>query len=262
MCRASFHRNHFGIIAVLWALRILAPFLLFFYFCLLGASEPSLTLFVTARHLDYSGFKELLQTMAKHPSDGSKNGDVGHAWIRLEGEIEGRRICLEGGHSAETGRCQPKYLEGIAERIEKGEPNPIEYLWSAQKDGFFQRGSGGHTPTYAVRRRLTKEQFLSILSYIRPEHYDYRNYSLVTSQCASFVANVAEIAGLDLDISVTISIPRYVRYAGKQVELWNDPVYASLTVASPDVLEKSLKRAVKERLVERIWIQKSLSKWR
>lgn len=224
--------------------------------------EYSLSLFVTARQLDYSDAGRLLKTIAKHPRDGGKNGDVGHSWILLKGKKGKASIIIEGGHSGERGICQPRYFEGVARAIECGEKNPIGYLWVTQKDGFFQRGSGGHCPTYAVRCRLTEAQFLSILAYIQPEHYDYPNYSLVENQCVSFVAQVAQIAGISLETSITVLVPQRMRYGATRVKLWEDPQYAALTISSPDVLEISLKRAVKEGVVERIWLKRDPLKWR
>ncbi|MFQ5730011.1 MAG: hypothetical protein ACE5GN_06590, partial [Waddliaceae bacterium] len=55
-----------------------------------SSSDYYLILAVDARHLDYSNGKELLRTMVKHPSDGSKNSDVGHAWILLHGVVDGK----------------------------------------------------------------------------------------------------------------------------------------------------------------------------
>ena len=83
---------------------------------------------------------------SKHPSDGSKNGDVGHAWIYLQGNVNGESIVIEGGHSGELGICQPKYFDGIMNYVEYGyadsscgemcclrnEPNPVKYLWASQ----------------------------------------------------------------------------------------------------------------------------------
>ena len=65
----------------------------------LASLENFIIFAVDARKLDYSDCSRLLKTMAKHPSDGSKNSDVGHAWIYLK---QGDSI-LQGGHSAERG---------------------------------------------------------------------------------------------------------------------------------------------------------------
>lgn len=209
-------------------------------------SDYYLMIFVSARHLDYSDGKCLLKTIAKHPEDGSKNGDVGHAWIRLKGMVQGRLLFFEGGHSGELGTTQPRYFDGVMDYAEEGDLNPIKYLWEVQKDGFFQKGSGGHHPSYVIKLELTEKQFYAILSYINPKHYDYRNYSLIANQCASFVSEVAKLAGLDLKTEVVISIPQIISMGKTTICLWNDPQYSKLTLSSPDILEKSMMKAVEE----------------
>jgi hypothetical protein len=217
-----------------------------------------LILAIDARHLDYSNGKELLKTMVKHPSDGSKNSDVGHAWILLHGIVDGKCVVVEGGHSGELGRRQPKYFEGVMNYIDygysnpseeqkrcpRGEPNPIKHLWEAQKDGFFQEGSGGHKPTFAAKINLTKAQFESICTFIDPRHYDYSNYAITGNQCSSFAAYVAQLAGVELDFEVAIPIPQILSVNRRRYILWEDPQYSLITLSSPDILEKSLMEAV------------------
>jgi len=217
-----------------------------------------LILLVDARHLDYSDNSSFLKTMAKHPSDGSKNSDVGHAWIYLQGIYEHGIVCFEGGHSGECGRIQTKYFDGVMNYIDFGyanptaedlqnprfEPNPIKYLWETQDDGFCQLGNGGHRPTFAVKVDLNTEQFQRILSFTK--NYCYEEYALTGNQCSSFVAQIAALAGVDLECETTISIEPCLWIAEEKVQLWNDPCYSELTFASPDVLEKSLMEAVRE----------------
>src|SRR5262249_3565265 len=88
-----------------------------------------LVILVDARHLDYTQNRSLLKTLCKHPSDWSKNGDVGHAWIYLQGTFENRVVVLEGGHSGECGYIQAKYFEGVMDYAEAGDDNPVRYLW-------------------------------------------------------------------------------------------------------------------------------------
>ena len=227
-------------------------------------SEYFLLILVNARHLDYTNNRSLLKTIAKHPSDGSKNGDVGHAWIYMQGMVDGRCVCVEGGHSGERGWIQPKYFEGVMNYIDYGclcpskqqaataryEPNPIKYLWATQEDGFFQEGSGEHTPTYAAKVDITSEQFQSILSFIQPENYPYSEYSLTGNQCSEFVARIGEIAGLELECKMTISIDQIVAFGGRSLCMWRDPRYAMFTFSSPDALERSLMQAVCDKRAE------------
>lgn len=219
-------------------------------------TDRFLVILVAARHLDYRDFNHLLYTIAKHPSDGSKNGDVGHAWIYLQGEIEGSFICIEGGHSGELGIIQPKYLDGIMNYVEFGsvvyqpggrltyEPNPIRYLWEPQRDGFFQVGSGGHIPTCAAKIPITQQQLEQIVQFIST--YPYHEYRLLDQQCAGYVARIAAIAELSLAHTVVLEIPSVVYFKGEAIRLWEDEKYRSLMLSTPDCLERSLWNAIKE----------------
>lgn len=204
-----------------------------------------LVVLVDARHLDYTHNARFFSTLAKHPSDGSKNSDVGHAWIYLRGKQDGKRVELEGGHSGETGVAQARYFEGITASALKGERNPIQYLWATQKDGFFESRNGAHRPTFAAKVDLTPEQFHEILAYIR--NYRFEDYAITRNQCCTFAANVATLAGLSLDALVTMEIQPTLFIAGETTRLWTDPDFAEITFASPDALERSLIRAVLER---------------
>ena len=197
---------------------------------------------VEARHLDYTSNRALLQSLVKHPSDGSKNSDVGHAWICLQGHENGCFVNLEGGQSGELGLNQPKYFEGLIDYFEAGSCNPIQYLWACQKDGYFEEGAGGHYPTYAAKVDLTEEQYRKIVNFI--SKYDYSHYYLTHHQCTTFVTQIAELAGLQLDHYVTISIDPVLHICGDCLPLWKDPQYASFTFSSPDILERSLMEAV------------------
>ncbi|NGX41920.1 MAG: hypothetical protein K940chlam7_00194 [Chlamydiae bacterium] len=230
------------------------------------ASEYFLVILVDARHLDYSNGRELLKTMVKHPSDGSKNSDVGHAWIYLHGVVDGECVVVEGGHSGELGRYQAKYFDGIMNYMDFGfanptreqmcfprkEPNPIKYLWETQEDGFFQHRNGKHKPTCAAKIDITKEQFDAIVAFIDPCNYSYTNYALVGNQCSSFAVQVANIAGLDLESEVTVPIPQNIRIGGEWFQLWSNPYYSAITMSSPDILEKSLIDAVNKGKAENV----------
>lgn len=215
-----------------------------------------LVILVEARHLDYSHPQAFFKTLAKHPSDGSKNGDVGHAWIYLKGIIDEKPVFLEGGHSGELGILQPRYVEGVFLQYENQSENPISYLWECQKDGFFQCGSGNHYPTFAAKVDLTEEQFLRLLKFV--EIYDYHEYAITGNQCSSFAAQAAAFAGLFLSCDVTMKIDPCLNLAGHKIRLWSDSVYSEISFSSPDQLEKSLLEAVNEGKAEYAlsWYQK------
>lgn len=219
------------------------------------SNDHFLIILVDAPHFDYSNNHNLLETIARRP-----NHDVGHAWIHLQGIVNGRPVYVEGGHSGELGFIQARYFDGVMNYIHYGyasptrenkvhrrhEPNPIKYLWETQHDGFFQRGNGNHRPTYAARIELTPVQFHRILKFIQPENYDYRTYNLSRSQCASFVSQVAAMADFPIECEVTMQINRQIYFRGELMTLWEDPQYSELTIPSPDKIEESLKRAVAE----------------
>lgn len=221
-------------------------------------SDYFLIILVDARHLDYTDERKFFQSVAKHPSDGSKNGDVGHAWIYLQGKRNGQLFVIEGGHSGERDDPPARYFDGIMNyndwgyanptsaqiRCPRYEPNPIKYLWTMREDGFFQKGSGGHRPTFAAKVSLTPQQFESILNFIQPRSYLYRYYALMGPQCSSFVTQVAAIANLSLVSKTTITLAPYVNYGDRWIRLWEDPRYSTLTFATPDVVERSLISAV------------------
>jgi len=221
-------------------------------------SDYFLIIYVDARHLDYTDNASFFRTVAKHPSDLSKNRDVGHAWIYLQGILDGESVYIEGGHSGERGLCQAKYFDGIMNYIDFGyanptrqqmecpryEPNPAKYFWDVQYDGHFEWGPGKHRPTFAAKIDLTEEQFHRILEFI--QSYNYRCYSLVGNQCSSFAAHVAMLGGLQLEAETSIEISPVMYYNGMYIRFWTDPSYALLTISTPDALERSLMQAVRE----------------
>lgn len=204
---------------------------------IVDASEApySLTIAVNARHLDYSHFKALCRSIKCHPN-------VGHAWIRLKGIRKGTEVILEGGHSGELGISAPRYLDGVMDRIDQGHRNPISYLWATLQDGFFQTGSGGHQPTYAAQFDLTQAQFEKIWHFVNT--YPYSAYSLTGNQCASFVAQVARLAGCPLEHQTTVRIGPVLFFRARRMCLWKDRCYSQITLSTPDVVERSLMEAV------------------
>lgn len=224
-----------------------------------------LIILVDACHLDYTDARQFFQSVAIHPTTRSRRGDVGHAWIYLQGKCsDGQIFVLEGGHSGERIEPSARYFDGIMNYNDYGyanptkeqmqhpcyEPNPIKYLWTMREDGFFQKGSGGHCPTFAVKISLNQQQFEKILSFIRPSQYPYRDYALMGPQCCTFVVQVAALAGLSLNTQTIMHISPAIYYGNTWIRLWEDPCYSTLAFATPDVLEKSLIGALNDGQVE------------
>jgi hypothetical protein len=215
-----------------------------------SSSPYRLILFADARGLNYNNARSLYHSLLKQGHRRYVDGIFGHAWVRVEGEREGEPFVLEGGHTGETGCRQPKYWDGVMNYVEWGyinpdpkqkkhprlEPNPIKYLWTTQNDGYFQEGSGGHRPTHQAEIPLTKETFEAIITFIQEGHYPFQQYQITDKQCASFVAEVAALAGIELRHTVTVPVQRQLRMGLIKVPLWSDPAYSSITVSTPDVL--------------------------
>lgn len=194
---------------------------------------------VNARQLDNSCTKNFLKSVAKHPSDGSKNGDVGHAWIYLHGDE-----IIEGGHSGEFGVDQPRYMEGVMDNITLGAKNPASYLWTTQCDGCFQEGNGGHLPTFAAKVPLSQNQYLEICAFI--QNYPFHEYCLTTRQCSTFVREIGKIAGVHLEDQAVLKLDAYLSIGSQKYKFWEDPCYEYLPYGSPDLIECSLKMLVED----------------
>lgn len=228
-------------------------FLLLLVFASVEACDDYFVVFlVNARQLDSSCTKNFLRSVAKHPSDGSKNGDVGHAWIYLHGDK-----IIEGGHSGEFGIEQPRYMEGVMDNIALGAKNPASYLWANQCDGCFQEGNGGHLPTFAAKVPLTQDQYFEICAFI--QNYPFHEYCLTTRQCCTFVREIGRLAGVHLEDQAVLKLDAYLRMGQQTYKFWEDPRYEYLPYGSPDRMELSLKGLVADGEAEDVteWYRKS-----
>jgi hypothetical protein len=210
-------------------------------------AEPYFIVFlVNARKLDTRSLSKFYHSLARYPN-------VGHAWIYLQGDL-----VLEGGHSGERGIYQPLYKDGVMDHLEWGVKNPVRYLWSPQCDGFFQEGNGGHKPTFAAKVDLSKQQYEKILAFIKG--YPFHEYSLTKNQCCTFLQQIASLVGLELNVQAALMIDQWIVLDGFRYQMWEDPRYSKLLFSSPDVLEASLKRLVKEGKAQNVlaWYQTGL----
>lgn len=202
---------------------------------------------VDAKHLDYKSTESFIISMSLN------GGEVGHAWLCLHTPT----MTIEGGHSGERGIVQPRYCDAIQNNLVYGcsnpteeqklnpsfEPNPIKCLWDCQHDGYFERGSGRHRATYGICIPLDDATAEKIARFIK--NYPFSEYSLTGNQCTSFCVQAAAIAGLDLADRAILPIDQYVKLNNQRYRLWTDRNYSQLIFSSPDVLERSMQRAVK-----------------
>lgn len=214
---------------------------------------------VSSRNLDYRNTRSFIISMLKHPERGDRGISFGHAWFYLEGlDEDGQRLVMEGGHSAERQGRQPPYFEGVMNLIEYGvlEPtgyqkkhpqrafNPISYLWAKRYDAYFQEGSGGYEPSFALSVDLSEDLFHQLKDMV--ENYDYSTYCLRDKQCCSLIVQMAKSCGIILDDKVELSIDPFLDLGSLRLPFWKDAFYSRLVFSSPDVLEKSLRKAAKE----------------
>ncbi len=84
------------------------------------------------------------------------------------------------------------------------------------------------------------------MAFMDEDTYPYQHFSLPGNQCSSFLAKIADMAGLKLEHSVDVKIESVFKAGGKEYRLWTDPYYSILTLSTPDVVERSLIKAVME----------------
>jgi hypothetical protein len=215
-----------------------------------------LVLLVHAAGLDYQDEKSLLRSLYKRSR--FKGGFLGHSWVLLSGIEDGRRRVMEVGLSPK-GEGSIQFFRGVLDLAEYGyvnptdeqrrhprqEPDPISYLWRDHGNGYLQPASEARIrPTYAAKLDLDAAQYRAIRARLDSGLPEHRRFQLTGRQCSSFLAEIAALAGVRLRHQVTITVPRRIEVGGRQVRLWTDPAYASMTLSSPDVLEQELRRLV------------------
>jgi hypothetical protein len=206
----------------------------FIFFGFTKQNQPYILFLVDAQNLDYSDAAALFCSIQKSPSK-----TVGHAWICL---CKADGTVIEGGHSGEVGLTEPRYLESLL--VHMNERNPARHLFKSLQDGYFEKGSGIHTPSYAIRLNISEEECEKICQLIGQYHFS--RYSLTDNQCVHLVARIAGVLGLKLSYEVSVPIPQQIEFEGELLTLWHDSEFNSITLATPDELQKSMKKAVLE----------------
>ncbi len=192
-----------------------------------GDEGYNLYIMTVAANWDYGDSSSFVSTLARRP--------WGHSWFILESP-ESR---LECGQSGDFGVEIPRYHKGVMERIRKGDPNPIAYLWETRADGRVEFGRPNRLPSFAWRMPITRERYELIHDYLA--HRNNGQFGIRSNNCTDLVTEVAALAGIDLIHRVRLTLPSEKRYWGMMLRVWTDPQYRILEYSTPDVLEVDLR---------------------
>jgi len=192
---------------------------------------------VEAPHLDYTSPENFFETLhygiflPRHPT-------IGHAWILLKGIRDDQPYIAEFGHTGEFGLSAPRYFDEVVRRCYAHDPNPVQYFFSLLPDGQLQRGSGGHRPTLAVAFSITEDQFRYVQRVV--QHYEFRYWGLQGPHCVHLVRECLSAIDIPISCTETIQIPQWFTFRGKKLRLWSDDCFSAISLATPDLLERSL----------------------
>jgi len=159
-----------------------------------------------------------------------------HSWIILESP--GSR--LEFGHTGDFGLKTPRYHEGVMQRGQAGDPNPIAYLWQTMSDGQFQNGKPNRPPTFVWRMPITRRRYQLIYEHVMQRKYD--QFGLRSNNCTDMVAETAALAGINLIHRIRLTLPPETKFLGRTLRVWTDPQYRILEFSTPEVLEVDLRQ--------------------
>ena len=177
---------------------------------------------------DFSDATWLLFSIWQRPS--------AHSWIILESP----RDRLEFGHIGNFGQEQPRYHEGVMQRVRNGDPNPIAYVWQTMSDGQFQIGKPPRPPTFVWRLPITRRRHQLIYEYVMQRKYD--QFDVRTNNCSDMVVETAALAGINLIHRIRLTFPPETKFLGRMLRVWTDPQYRILEFSTPEVLEMDLRQ--------------------
>jgi hypothetical protein len=180
-----------------------------------------------AANWDYSGHRILLLSIWQRP--------WGHSWLMLE--QPGER--LEFGHSGDLGDRQPRYHDGVFQRIRQGHRNPIAYLWETRSDGFFQQGKPNRPPNFVWKVPVTRQKYQRMRDYVMQR--DYQQFGVRSHNCTDLVVATAALAGINLMHRIRLIMPSQTDIWFRMRRVWTDPQYHILDYSTPDVLEADLR---------------------
>jgi len=180
-----------------------------------------------AANWDYSYTKSLLLSIWHRP--------WGHSWLILESP----QNRLECGHTGDLGQMTPRYHDGVFQRIQDGDPNPIAYLWKTMSDGQLQIGKPKHPPSFVWQMPITRRRYQLIHDYVMHRKYD--QFGVRTNNCTDMVIETAALAGINLIHRIRLTLPQETKVWGQMRRVWTDPQYRILEYSTPEVLEADLR---------------------
>lgn len=169
-----------------------------------------------------------------------KGTETGHSWVILESP----RKRIECGLT----QSSQNWFDGVRKLQKEGNPDPISYLWRDLPDGKRHGHLTGFHPSFAAAVNLTEEQYAAIARFIAG--FEFRTFNLMKHECTNFTVETARLVGLELDYQLEIDIPPTAHLFGKDYRVWTDPQYSKLEIATPDVLERSLRELAKQGIVQ------------
>ena len=190
---------------------------------------------------DYSSAASLVFTIWMRPR--------AHSWLILESPKER----LEFGHIGDLGITKPRYHEGVFQKINEGDPDPIGYLWQTMADGQFQIGTPKRPPKFVWRMPITRQRHQVILEYVMQRKYN--QFDLRNNNCTNLVAEAAALAGINLIHRIHLTLPPEAKVLGRMRRIWTDPQYRILEYSTPEVLDADLRQ------LARLGIGSDVTEW-
>jgi hypothetical protein len=148
---------------------------------------------------------------------------------------------------------KPRYHEGVFQRIQDGDPNPIAYLWQTMSDGQFQIGKPNRPPSFVWRMPITRRRYQLIYEYVMQRKYD--QFGVRTNNCTDMVTETSALAGINLIHRIRLTLPPETKYWGRTQRVWTDPQYRILEYSTPDVLDADLRQ------LARLGIGSDVTEW-
>jgi len=177
---------------------------------------------------DFKDATALLFSIWRHLSE--------HSWILLENP----QNRLEFGHIGNFGREKPRYHEGVMQRMQEGDPDPIAYLWQTMSDGQLQVHKPDRPPTFVWRMPITQRRHQLIYEYLMQRKYG--QFDLRTDNCTDMVVAAAALAGIILNHRIRLTLPPEAKVLGRMRRVWTDHQYRILEFGTPEVLELDLRQ--------------------